>query len=84
MDYFRAIIKSGEISMRVYEITGLVVKELANNYTAWYIRQECIEKLHINLKKELQFVNHLFHCDQKTFQLWYYLIAFCLLIKKGP
>jgi hypothetical protein len=42
MDIFRAIIKSGEISKRVFKLTYPIIKKLPSNYNVWFVRRKCV------------------------------------------
>lgn len=42
MDYFRAIVKSGEISDRVFRLTTIVIENLPSNYNAYFVRRKCL------------------------------------------
>lgn len=52
MNYFRAIVKSNEISKRAYEISGFVLNCLSSNYNAYFIRMKYLESLPAEEKQE--------------------------------
>ena len=57
MNYFRAVVKSGETSDRVFRMTKKVIDHLPSNYNVWCVRRECINQLKINTEDELQYLN---------------------------
>lgn len=57
MDIFRAVVQSGEVSERVFELTDIVIDYLPSNYNAWYVRRRCLFELNKNLEQELKFLN---------------------------
>lgn len=71
MGYFRAVVKSNEISERVFELTGFVVEYICGNYSAWFLRRICLEELKKDLLKELDFVDSNFDTNEKVYQIWY-------------
>ena len=70
MGYFRAIVNNNEISERVFELTGFVVQLICGNYSAWFLRRKCIEKLNKNLLEELEFVEQNMGNNEKVYQIW--------------
>jgi len=44
MDIFRAVIRSGEKSARVLELTREILDHNAANYTVWQLRRECLRE----------------------------------------
>jgi len=44
MDIFRAVIRSGEKSARVLELTKEILEHNAANYTVWQLRRECLRE----------------------------------------
>lgn len=70
MGYFRAIIHNNEISERVFELTGFVVQQICGNYSAWFLRRQCIEKLNKDLISELDFVEQNMASNEKVYQIW--------------
>ncbi|CAD8136219.1 unnamed protein product [Paramecium octaurelia] len=70
MDYFRAIVKSGEISERVFDLTGIIIQKLPSNYNAYFIRRKCLRQLNLDLNKEMEFINEVTIANQKVYQIW--------------
>ena len=56
MGYFRAVLKSREISQRAYQLTGKVINVAAGNYTAWHYRRVLIDELKISLIEEMDYL----------------------------
>lgn len=67
MDYFRAIIKSGEISERVWDLTFDVINCLPSNYNVWYVRRKCLLKLNKDLLEELLYINSIIDGNEKIY-----------------
>ncbi|KAL4492520.1 hypothetical protein ABPG72_007633 [Tetrahymena utriculariae] len=70
MDYFRAIIKSDEISMRSFELSGFVLQQLTSNYNAYHVRRKCLEQLKLSYEDELKFITQVIEGNPKTYQSW--------------
>lgn len=52
-DCFRAVLKSGEKSERVLELTEDALELNPANYTVWHYRREVLKAISADLKKEL-------------------------------
>ena len=73
MDIFRAVFHSKEISYRVYELTSLVISYFPNNYTAWVLRRQCLDKIkEINPLDELNWLDETIVMNQKNYQIWHH------------
>jgi len=73
MDIFRAVFLSKEISYRVYDLTGLVISYFPNNYNAWVLRRECLDKIkEIDPKAELNWLDSIIIVNQKNYQIWHH------------
>ncbi|CAD8132174.1 unnamed protein product [Paramecium pentaurelia] len=70
MDYFRAIVKSGEISERVFDLTSIIIQKLPSNYNAYFIRRKCLKQMNLDLSKEMEFINEVTISNQKVYQIW--------------
>lgn len=57
MGYFRAVLKSGEISERVLDLTVDVLRLNPGDYHAWALRRKIYDELKIPLKREIEFLN---------------------------
>ena len=80
MDYYRAILKSGEVSERALELTAAVVDLNPANYAAWHTRRELLQKLGSDLREELAFVSELIMDSPKNYQVWYHRQAIVSLL----
>jgi len=72
MNYFRAVVKSGEVSKRVFNLTTVVIEQLPSNYNVWYVRRKCVDFLHINPIEELNYLNSITDGNEKVYQIWEY------------
>jgi len=72
MDYFRAILKKNELSLRALKLTHLVISGNAANYTAWHFRRLCLFALNADLEQELKWVEGLAREGPKNYQLWHH------------
>ncbi len=70
MNYFRAIIKSEELTERAFELAGFVINSSCGNYNAWLIRKKCIVKFDLNVLDELEFVKTNMVDNEKVYQIW--------------
>jgi len=72
MNYFRAVLSSGEKSERALELTKRVIEGNAANYTAWFYRRECLFELASDLYVELKFITECSLESPKNYQIWYH------------
>ena len=73
MDIFRAVFLSKEISYRVYDLTSLVISFFPNNYNAWVLRRECLDKIkEIDPYAELNWLDSTILVNQKNYQIWHH------------
>lgn len=72
MDYFRALLKSGEVSERALELTSAVIDLNSANYTAWSFRRKILFALEKNLEEELVWVADIAGGTPKNYQLWHH------------
>jgi len=73
MDIFRAVFLSKEISLRVYELTSLVIMFFPTNYVAWVLRRECLDKVkEIDPYQELLWLDDIMVENQKNYQIWHH------------
>lgn len=69
-DYFRAILKLNEKSMRAFELSKDAALLNPANYTVWYYRRILIRELKLNLKEELDFITNVIRSNPKNYQVW--------------
>ena len=73
MDKFRGILKTGEISERVYNLTTKVISKFPTNYVAWVVRRQCLDKVkELDLNKELLWLDYMMVVNQKNYQIWHH------------
>lgn len=71
MDYFRAIVKSGELSDRALRLTTEAIGQNSANYSAWHYRRQCLFALGSDLAAELEWVAALAQASPKNYQVHY-------------
>ncbi|KAK3930713.1 Protein farnesyltransferase/geranylgeranyltransferase type-1 subunit alpha [Frankliniella fusca] len=71
-DYFRAILRSGEKSERVLELTNDAAQLNPANYTVWQYRREVLSYLNSNLGDELVYIGEIITDHQKNYQVWHH------------
>lgn len=72
MDYFRALIQSGERSERALTLSAEVVELNAAHYTAWQWRRDLLRTLGKPLEPELAFVTDATRAHPKNYQVWFH------------
>ncbi|BBN11361.1 protein farnesyltransferase/ geranylgeranyltransferase type-1 subunit alpha [Marchantia polymorpha subsp. ruderalis] len=70
MDYFRAILKKDERSVRALKLTAEVVGLNSANYTVWHFRRLVLEELGSDLEEELSFMEEIADLNFKNYQFW--------------
>ncbi|XP_003740276.1 protein farnesyltransferase/geranylgeranyltransferase type-1 subunit alpha [Galendromus occidentalis] len=70
--YLRAVLKSGELSERVFELTTTCADENPSCYTVWLLRRKLIAHLKKDLREELDFMVTQIQENQKNYQVWYH------------
>ncbi|EFA82811.1 protein prenyltransferase alpha subunit [Heterostelium album PN500] len=70
MNYFRAIIKSGEKSKRVIDLIDAIIEDNPSNYTVWYYRREVLKSIEFDIEEEFYFVGTMGESDPKNYQIW--------------
>jgi protein farnesyltransferase/geranylgeranyltransferase type-1 subunit alpha len=82
MNYFRAVLKSNEISERALELTKEVISLNAANYTAWYYRRVILFALKKDLVEEMVYADDMTEENQKNYQVWYHRQAILDKLRK--
>ena len=72
LSYFRAILKSQEVSDRAFELTSEVIDFSEGNYNAWFYRRVLIEKLGKSLQDEMAWLQEIGLDKEKNFQIWHH------------
>ncbi|EGC38625.1 hypothetical protein DICPUDRAFT_28303 [Dictyostelium purpureum] len=76
MNYFRAILKSKEKSLRVLKLLEDIVQDNPSNYTVWYYRREVLKSIEndtsieYDIADEMQLLNEMGETDPKNYQIW--------------
>ncbi|KAI0035815.1 hypothetical protein K488DRAFT_68134 [Vararia minispora EC-137] len=71
-DYFRGIVKTGEMSERVLVLTEEVIRMNPAHYSAWQYRYRTLLAINASLKDELEFTKGLAIAHLKTYQVWHH------------
>jgi len=69
-DYFRAVLKSGEKSQRVLDLTEDALEMNPANYTVWHYRREVIKAIGADIKEELAYSREMIEEHPKNYQVW--------------
>lgn len=72
MDIFRGVLKIGEYSSRVIELTSNILDINAANYTVWQYRRQCLYKTKADLQQELDYIDIFAEDNPKNYQIWYH------------
>ncbi|KAF8591333.1 protein prenylyltransferase [Ramaria rubella] len=71
-DYFRGIVKIGEKSARVLELTEHIIQLNPAHYSVWQYRYETLLALNADLKAELLLMDDIASTHMKTYQVWHH------------
>ncbi|KAI0322928.1 hypothetical protein OF83DRAFT_1048410 [Amylostereum chailletii] len=71
-DYFRAVVKSGEMSRRVLGLTESIIRLNPAHYSAWQLRYRTLIAISAPLDAELKLTNDLTTDFLKTYQVWHH------------
>lgn len=71
-DYFRGIVKKGEKSPRVLELTEAIIRINPAHYSAWQYRYETLLELSADLTAELKLMDELGVKFLKNYQVWHH------------
>ena len=72
MEYFRAILKIQEVSIRAFELTSEVIHLSSGFYAAWHYRRFLFNQLQLDLQSELNFLSECAQNNPKNYQVWHY------------
>ncbi|XP_061991167.1 protein farnesyltransferase/geranylgeranyltransferase type-1 subunit alpha [Rosa rugosa] len=72
MDYFRALYKADERSLRALNLTSEAIQFNPGNYTVWHFRRLVLEALNHDLHDELALTEHIAQGNSKNYQLWHH------------
>ncbi|XP_037068868.1 LOW QUALITY PROTEIN: protein farnesyltransferase/geranylgeranyltransferase type-1 subunit alpha-like [Pollicipes pollicipes] len=71
-DYFRAVLRSGEVSGRALRLTSAALELNAANYTVWHHRRHLLLELGCPLQPELDFIRRMIEDHPKNYQVWHH------------
>ncbi|KAH9006558.1 protein prenylyltransferase [Lactarius hatsudake] len=71
-DYFRGVVKIGEKSPRVLQLTETIIRLNPAHYSAWQYRYETLIAISAPLQPELVLSNTLTKASPKTYQVWHH------------
>ncbi|KAH7886877.1 hypothetical protein F5I97DRAFT_1936482 [Phlebopus sp. FC_14] len=71
-NYFRGIVKAGEKSPRVLELTENIIRQNPAHYSAWQYRYKTLIALNSPLNDELRLMDELAVKYLKTYQVWHH------------
>ncbi|KAJ8961951.1 hypothetical protein NQ314_005853 [Rhamnusium bicolor] len=71
-DYFRAVLKTKEVSERALELTQTASYLNPANYTVWQYRREILKGLNKDLNEELDFIQKVILKQSKNYQVWHH------------
>ncbi|KAL0959672.1 hypothetical protein HGRIS_011371 [Hohenbuehelia grisea] len=77
--YFRAIVKKGEMSERVMELTEFIIRHNPAHYTVWQYRYKTLLALQSPLEAEIKLMDELAVKFLKTYQVWHHRRLLLLL-----
>ena len=72
MDYFRAVLVSGEMTERVFHLSEDALCQNPANYTAWVHRRNVLKALGKDLQQELVYVADMIEDNPKNYQVWFH------------
>ncbi|KAF7325342.1 hypothetical protein MVEN_02634900 [Mycena venus] len=82
-DYFRAVVKAGEKSERVLQLTEHVIRLNPAHYSAWQYRYETVVDIQWPLESEIALMDELADRYLKTYQVWHHRRLILVLSKKA-
>ncbi|XP_034235243.1 protein farnesyltransferase/geranylgeranyltransferase type-1 subunit alpha isoform X2 [Thrips palmi] len=71
-DYFRAVLRSGEKSERVLDLTNDAAQLNPANYTVWQYRRDVLLHLNSDLQTELAYISDTINEHPKNYQVWHH------------
>ncbi|KAF5371771.1 hypothetical protein D9758_003362 [Tetrapyrgos nigripes] len=71
-DYLRGIVKTGEKSQRVLDLTKHIIQLNPAHYTAWQYRYETLLAIKSPLDVELELMDEIAIKHMKTYQVWHH------------
>ena len=81
MDIFRGVLRIGEKSERVLQLTQAILAINAANYTVWQYRRECLREMNSDLSAEFDYMDKFADENPKNYQIWFHRRAIVELTK---
>ncbi|KAF8524298.1 hypothetical protein BU17DRAFT_74781 [Hysterangium stoloniferum] len=72
VDYFRGIVRTGEKSARVLELTEHIIHLNPAHYSVWQYRYDTLIAMNADLKAELLLMDGIATTHMKTYQVWHH------------
>eukprot|EP00055_Hartaetosiga_balthica_P005144 m.14636 g.14636 ORF g.14636 m.14636 type:complete len:324 (-) comp4346_c0_seq1:858-1829(-) len=72
MDYFRAILKSQEMSERALQLTTEIIAFNPAHYTVWHYRRKLLDSIDADLREELCYISRVIEENIKNYQVWHH------------
>ena len=70
MEYFRAIVNSGELSQRALKLVSFLNTVSVSDPVPWWYRKKILMKIGFDFSKELDYVNQTIYKCIKPYQMW--------------
>ncbi|KAI0763174.1 protein prenylyltransferase [Irpex lacteus] len=83
-DYFRGILKTGEMSPRVLELTEKIIRMNPAHYSAWQYRYRTLLATKSPLDVELRLMDAVAIHFMKTYQVWHHRRLLLTLLTASP
>ncbi|KAF8306023.1 protein prenylyltransferase [Clavulina sp. PMI_390] len=71
-NYFRAIVKKGEHSKRVLDLTEHIIRLNPSHYSVWQYRYDTLLAIKADLEQELRLMDEIATKFLKTYQVWHH------------
>ncbi|CAO3656649.1 unnamed protein product [Mucor hiemalis] len=83
MDYFRAVTRTNEKSLRVLTLIQDIIDMNPAHYTVWNYRQQVLFALNADLQEELDYVDEIIADQAKNYQVWHHRQVIVDRLDKG-
>ncbi|EGD83570.1 hypothetical protein PTSG_04176 [Salpingoeca rosetta] len=72
MGYYRALLKSGEVSQRALNLTTEIIAYNPAHYSVWHFRRKVLLELGADLHEELSYLEEVILDNPKNYQVWHH------------
>ncbi|GAA5802104.1 hypothetical protein HPULCUR_007564 [Helicostylum pulchrum] len=83
MDYFRAVTRTNEKSVRVLNLIEDIIDMNPAHYTVWNYRQQVLFALDFDLEQELNYIDEIIADQAKNYQVWHHRQVIVDRLDKG-